>query len=170
VFTGKPVGQVEDDAWKKAGFGHAEKEAEDIEGGGAMAEGHDGGDDSPADHDAGDPESGAGAVEDDVSGDFEEEVAEKENAGAGSENGIGEPGNVVHGQFGEANVDAVDVGEDVTGEENGDESEGDLAVDEGGGHEGSWMKIKTKWNMGYWIRDMRDLRRKIKMRMEGATN
>ena len=102
-----------------------------------MAEGHQSRDDSPTDHDAGDPKAGSGAVEDDISGDFEEEVAKEEDAGAGSENGIGEPGDVVHGQFGKADVDPVDVGEDVTGEENGDESEGDLAVDERGGHGGS---------------------------------
>jgi len=137
VFAGEPVGQVQDDAWEKAGFGHAEKEAEDIEGGRTMAEGHDGGDDSPTDHDAGDPKAGSGAVEDDVAGDFEEEVAKEEDAGAGGKDGIREPGDAVHGQFGEANVDAVDVGEDVTGEEDGDESEGDLAVDEGRGHGGN---------------------------------
>jgi len=101
-----------------------------------MAESHQGRDDSPTDHDAGDPEPGSGAVEDDVAGDFEEEVAKEEDAGAGGKDGVREPGDVVHGQFGETDVDAVDVGEDVTGEENGDEPEGNLAVDEGGGHGG----------------------------------
>jgi hypothetical protein len=35
----------------------------------------------------------------------------------------------MHGQFGEADIDSVNVGEDVAGEENGDEPEGNLAID-----------------------------------------
>ena len=94
-----------------------------------MAEGHQGGDDSPADHDAGDPESGSRAVEDEVSRNLEEEVTEKEDAGSGGEDGIREPRNLMHGQFGEADIDSVYVGEDVAGEENGDQPEGNLAID-----------------------------------------
>ena len=99
-----------------------------------MAEGHEGGDDAPTDHDAADPESGPGAVKDDVAGDFKEEVAQKENAGAHGEDGVGKPGDVMHGQFGEADIDSVDVGQDVAGEKNGNQPEGDLAVDGGGRH------------------------------------
>jgi hypothetical protein len=94
-----------------------------------VAEGHQGGDDSPTDHDAGDPESGSRAVEDEVSRNLEKEVTEKENAGSGGENGIREPRNLMHGQFGEAYVDPVDISQDVTGKKDGDESEGDLSVD-----------------------------------------
>jgi len=129
VFAREPVGEIKDYAWEKAGLGHAEKKAEDVEGGDAVAEGHQGGDDSPTDHDAGDPESGSGAVEDEVSRNLEKEVTEKENAGSGCENGIREPRNLMHGQFGEADIDSVNVGEDVAGEEDGDEPEGNLAID-----------------------------------------
>jgi len=94
-----------------------------------VAEGHQGGDDSPTDHDAGDPESGSRAVEDEVSRNLEEEVTEKKNAGSGGKNGVREPRNLMHGQFGEAYVDPVYVGEDVAGEENGDQPEGNLAID-----------------------------------------
>ena len=129
VFPRKPIGQVKDDAGKKSGFGDAKKEAEDVEGGGAMAEGHQGGDNSPADHDAGDPESGSRPMKNEVSGNLEEKVTEKEDACSGGEDGIGEPRDLMHGQFGEADIDPVDIGQDVTGEENGDESESNLAVD-----------------------------------------
>ena len=40
------------------------------------------GDDAPGDEDAADPDAGADLVEDEVAGDFEEEVAEEEDAGA----------------------------------------------------------------------------------------
>ena len=94
-----------------------------------MAEGHQGGDDSPTDHDAGDPESGSRAVEDEVSRNLEEEVTEKEDSGSGSEDGIGEPRDLVHRQFGKADVDPVDISEDVTGKQDRDEPEGNLAID-----------------------------------------
>jgi len=129
VLSGEPIGQVKDDAGEKSGFGDAKKEAEDVEGGGAMAEGHQGGDNSPADHDAGNPESGSRPVKNEVSGNLEEKVTEKEDACSGGEDGIGEPRDLMHGQFGEADIDPVDIGQDVTGEENGDESESNLAVD-----------------------------------------
>ena len=128
VFAREPVGEVEDDAWEKAGFGHAEEKAEDVEGGDAVAEGHQRGDDSPADHDARDPEPGSRPVENEVSGNLKEKVTKKEDAGSGGEDGIGEPRDLVHRQFGEADVDPVDVGEDVAGEQNGDEPEGNLPV------------------------------------------
>ena len=129
VFPRKPIGQVKDDAGKKSGFGDAKKEAEDVEGGGAMAEGHQGGDNSPADHDAGDPESGSRPMKNEVSGNLEEKVTEKEDACSGGEDGIGEPRDLMHGQFGEADIDPVDIGQDVTRKEDGDESESNLAVD-----------------------------------------
>jgi hypothetical protein len=68
-------------------------------------------------------------VENEVSGNLEEKVTKEENASSSGEDGIREPGDIVHGQFRKANVDPVDIGQDVTGEENRDESEGNLAVD-----------------------------------------
>jgi len=132
VLAWEPIGQVKDDAGEKSGFGDAKKEAEDVEGGSAVAEGHQGGDNSPADHDAGDPESGSRPVENEVSGNLEEEVTEKEDAGSGGEDGIREPRDLMHGQFGEADIDPVDISQDVTRKEDGDEPEGDFAVDEAG--------------------------------------
>ncbi len=64
MFSGKPVGEVEDDPREKAGFGDTKEKAKEIEREGALAEGHEGGDDSPTDHNAGDPETGSGALED----------------------------------------------------------------------------------------------------------
>jgi len=97
MFSGKPVGEVEDDPRKKAGFGDAEEEAKKVEREGALAKSHEGGDDSPADHDAGDPEAGSGALEDEISRNLEEKVTEEEDARPCGEDGVGEPGYVVHG-------------------------------------------------------------------------
>jgi hypothetical protein len=68
-------------------------------------------------------------VEDEVSRNLEEEVTEKEDAGSRCKNGIREPRNLLHSQFGEADIDSVNVGEDIAGEEDGDEPEGNLAID-----------------------------------------
>ena len=135
VFTREPVGQIQDDTGKKARLSCTKKKTENVEGGGVVAEGHQGGDDSPADHDTGDPDSGSRAVENEVGRDFENKVTDEKDTRTCSKHGIGEPGDLVHRQFGEAYVDPVDISQDVTGEKDGDESEGDLAVDGGRGHE-----------------------------------
>ena len=120
VFAREPVGQIQDDAREKARLGYPKKETKNVEGGGVVAEGHQGGDDSPADHDTGDPESGSRAVENEVGRDFKNKVTDEKDARTCSKHGIGEPRNLMHGQFGEADIDSVYVGEDVAGEENGD--------------------------------------------------
>ena len=135
VFTREPVGQVQDDAREKARLGYTKKKTENVEGGGVVAEGHQGGDDSPADHDTGDPESGSRAVENEVGRDFENKVTDEKDACSCSKHGIGEPGNLAHREFGEAYIDSVDISQDIAGKEDRDESEGDLAVDGGRGHE-----------------------------------
>lgn len=129
VFAREPVGQVQDNAGEKARLGYPKEETKNVEGGGVVAEGHQGGDDSPADHDAGDPESGSRAVENEVGRDFKNKVTDKKYSCSCSKHGIGEPGNLAHREFGKANVDTVDISQDVTGEEDGNESEGDLSVD-----------------------------------------
>jgi len=131
VFAREPVGEVKDDAWEKARLGHAEEKAEDVEGGDAVADGHQGGDDSPTDHDAGDPEPGSRAVEDEVSRNFKNKVTDEKDTCTCGKHGIGEPGDLAHREFGKAYVDPVDISQDVTREEDGDESEGDLAIDGG---------------------------------------
>jgi hypothetical protein len=68
-------------------------------------------------------------VENEVSGNLEEKVTKKEYAGSGGEDGIGEPRDLVHRQFGEADVDPVDIGEDITGKEDRNDPEGNLTVD-----------------------------------------
>ena len=129
VFTREPVCQVQDNAGEKARLGYPKEETENVEGGGVVAEGHQGGDDSPADHDAGDPESCSRAVKNEVGRDFKNKVTDEKDACTCSKHGIGEPGNFAHREFGKAYVDSVDISQDVTGEEDGDESEGNLAVD-----------------------------------------
>lgn len=129
VFTREPVGQVQDNAGEKARLGYSKEKTENVEGGSVVAEGHQGGDDSPADHDTGDPESGSRAVQNEVRRNFKNKVTDEKNACSCGKHGIGEPGDLAHRKFGEANVNPVDISQDVTGEEDGDESEGNLAVD-----------------------------------------
>ena len=109
VFAREPVGQIQDDTREKACLGYPKKKTENVEGGGVVAEGHQGGDDSPADHDAGDPESGSRAVENEVGRDFKNKVTDEKDTRTCSKHGIGEPGNLAHREFGKAYVDPVDI-------------------------------------------------------------
>ena len=111
---GEPVGEVEDHAGEEAGFGDAEQA-------GAWCRTRPGradergaaGDDAPGDEDAADPDARADLVQDEVAGDFEEEVAEEEDAGAEAVDALRELEVAEHLQLGEADVDAIDVGDDV---------------------------------------------------------
>jgi len=153
VFTREPVGQVQDDAREKARLGYTKKKTENVEGGGVVAEGHQGGDDSPADHDAGDPESGSRTVQNEVGRDFKNKVTDEKDACTCSKHGIGEPGHLAHREFGKAYVDPVNISQDVTGEEDGDESEGDLAVDGGVSHKSrEECRVKVRMSEGMNVR------------------
>ncbi len=128
-----PIGEVEDDAGKKSGFGCAQQKSHDVKHGCAFQkhEGH--GDEAPEDHDAGDPDAGADAMEDEVAGDFKDEVADEEEAGAEAENAaedfIVNAEDSLEMEFGKADVDAVDVGDDVAEKKQGHEPETDAPGD-----------------------------------------
>ena len=68
-------------------------------------------------------------LQDDVAGDFEDEIAEEEHSGAESVDALAEVEVGEHLQLGEANVDAVDVGDDVAAKEDGKDAEGDFAIE-----------------------------------------
>src|SRR5664280_3822683 len=66
-------------------------------------------------------------VENEVRRHLEQEIAEKEDAGAEAEYGRRETQVLVHSQRREANVDAVDEGNEVEQHHEGNDAQGDLA-------------------------------------------
>ena len=69
--------------------------------------------------DAAYPDASADFVEDDVAGDFEDEIAQEEDASSEAVDALGELEVGEHLQLGEADVDAIDVRDDVAEEEDG---------------------------------------------------
>ena len=81
----KPVAQVQDDPWEKAGFGSAEQEAQDIETHRPLNKRHGARDDPPGEHDPGNPYPRTDAMQDEIRRHLEQEIADEENAGAETE-------------------------------------------------------------------------------------
>jgi len=150
VGVGNPVGEVEEDAGEESGFGEAEEETEGVEGPRAVDEHEADGDDAPGDHDAGDPAAGADALLDEVGGEFEEEVAQEKDGSAEGEDFFGEAGDAGDGdvfhhfEFGDGDIDAVDVVEEVAEDAEGDEA-AQAFVDDGGfvWHEGDYRGFRV---------------------------
>ncbi len=71
---------------------------------------------APADHDAGDPAPGAHALEDQVARNFEQAIAEEEQAGGQAVAGSAETEFALELRRDKADVDAIDVGDDVADE------------------------------------------------------
>src|SRR5260370_1804472 len=113
MICGEPVAEIEDDSREEAGFREAEQEPEDIEANRASGEGHRDRDQAPGDHDPADPEARSDIVQDDGGGHFEGEVAEEEDARAEAEHLRRQAHILVHGQRGEAYVDAIEKGYEV---------------------------------------------------------
>jgi hypothetical protein len=77
-------------------------------------EGERAGDDAPADHDAGDPDPRTDPLEEQVGRHLEQEVGDEEQPGAEPERRLVEPERLVHMQLGEADIDAIEIGNEVT--------------------------------------------------------
>src|ERR1700694_946693 len=107
MICGEPVAEIEDDSREESGVREAEHEPEDIEANRASGEGHRDRDQAPGDHDPTDPEARSDLVQDDRGGHFEGEVAEEEDARAEAERLRRQAYILVHGQRGEAYVDAI---------------------------------------------------------------
>src|SRR3977135_3957139 len=108
---------------KKPRLGYAEQYAEKIESvlvaepGGAGDSGderHGARQDSPAQHDTRDPFARAEAFEQQVGGNFEEEIGEEEDPGSEAERGRRQAKVTVHRQRGKAHIDAVEIGDEIT--------------------------------------------------------
>ena len=121
-----PVAEVIDDAGQEAGFGDAEQEAQHVEARSAPHEHHRDRQDAPRDHDARDPAARADAHEDQVARHLEQRVADEEDAGAEAVDGGAEAEVGVHLQRREADVDAVEPGDDVEQQQERQEPPPDL--------------------------------------------
>ena len=118
----EPQGQVIDDSGEEPRLRDAEEEAERVEHrlvrdaeprGDRADEGEEGGDDAPAQHDAGDPEPRAEPVQGEVGGHFQQEVGDEEQPRAEAVGRLRQAERRVHLQLGEADVHAVQVGDEI---------------------------------------------------------
>ena len=123
----EPIAEVQDDSGEEAGFREAEQKAEDTKADGAANKSSGDRDQAPGDHDAADPEARSDLVQDDGGGDFEGEVAGEEDARAEAEHPRRQANFVVHGEGGEAHVDAVEEGDEVEQHQEGNEAASDFA-------------------------------------------
>ena len=127
IFGRIPIGEIEDDAGEEAGLGDAEQEAQDVEAGHAAHQRHQRRDDAPGHHDAGDPAAGAELFQRQIARHLEDEIADEEDAGAPGEDQRRELQFGVHGQRGEAEIDAVEIGEEIGQHQERDQAPGDGA-------------------------------------------
>jgi hypothetical protein len=91
----------------------AEQEADDQEARGSRDKGSEARDNTPGDHDARDPDSRADFFQDQIARNLEQEITEEENSGAPAIDVGAEAQILVHGQCGDRDVAAVDIGDAV---------------------------------------------------------
>ena len=123
-----PVGEIKDDAGIEARLEGAEQEPQRVERGRGLREHHQDAGDPPADGDAGDGALRADPGQEEVARDFKQEIAEKENPGAKAVCGLAELEVVEHLELGEADIDAVDPGDDPQQREERNQAPGDPGV------------------------------------------
>ena len=109
----EPIGQVQDDAGKEAGLEGTEQEAQDIELQRRLHEHQNGRAKAPAHHDAEQRLARADLLQHQVARHLEDQVADEEDAGAESIGFVAEGKRLLHLQLGEADIDAVEEGDDV---------------------------------------------------------
>lgn len=129
----KPVGEVEDDSGEVASFGESEEKAKDIELGNVLDEAGESGEDSPGHDDACEPNASAEFVQQQVAGNFEQKVANEKDSGEQAELLGADAEVTVHGECGEADVDAVQEGDDIQNKDEGKDAK--LNLTDGGGFE-----------------------------------
>ncbi len=113
VLGRKPVGQIKDDAREKPGLGHAQKKTDRHERDRADRQRHAGGYDAPGDHDPANPPARPKPLQRQITGHFEQEITDEENAAAETEDGAGQANVLVHLQRRETGVGAVDVANQI---------------------------------------------------------
>ncbi|KAG0161844.1 hypothetical protein DFQ30_005315, partial [Apophysomyces sp. BC1015] len=82
---------------------------------------------APRDHDPRHPSACADAMQNDVAGDFHEEVRDEEEAGAQPVDGLGEMQILGHPQLGEADIDPIQICNHITQQQEGKDPPSDLS-------------------------------------------
>jgi hypothetical protein len=113
------VCKVDNRAGKKARLHQPQQKPHRVKPGWRCRPGGQRGDDAPGNHDAADPLTGAPFFDSQRPGDFQQKISQEENSRAGADDVVIErrqiPG---HRQLGQRDIDAVDVGDDVTAQQN----------------------------------------------------
>jgi hypothetical protein len=125
----KPIGEIEieNDAREETGLGDAEQKPQGIEARRAGDEAHGGRHQAPADHDARDPDARAEFVQSEIARNLEEDIAHEKDAGAEAEDLRREAEIFIHGERGEADIDAVEEIDRVAEDEKRDQAPARLA-------------------------------------------
>jgi hypothetical protein len=107
---------------KKPASAMPSQKAHEVEAALAADQRHRRGDQPPADHDARDPDARAESLEREIARDLEQDVADKEDAGPGAEDGRREAEIRVHGERGEADIHSVEEVHHIAEAEKGKEA------------------------------------------------
>ncbi len=125
--VGKPVGEIEDDAGKEPGLGDAQQKPHGGEAPRPDAEGGEAREQAPGQHDPRDPQPRADFLEDDVARHLEDDIAPEEGARRHAVDGGIEPQLLVHGEGGKADIDAVEITQEICEERDRQDAPIDLA-------------------------------------------
>ena len=109
----EPLRQVEEKTGEESGLGRPEDEPQRVEAPRAADEHHRRRRDPPRDHDARDPEPDADAHQQQIAGDLEDRVGNEKQPGAEAVHSGAEAEIAVHRQRREADVDPIEIGDDV---------------------------------------------------------
>src|ERR1043166_2411923 len=109
----EPVSKIQDDPGEKPGLSHPQQKPDYIQLRRAVHQAAQHGYRSPTHQDAGNPQARAHVVQNEVARYFKQEVTAEENSGQKPELGAGDTQFLVHGERREADVDPVQVSNDV---------------------------------------------------------
>ncbi|MNZ88501.1 hypothetical protein D3C78_1073960 [compost metagenome] len=124
----EPAVDVNQDAREEPGLGHAKEQAQGVEPFGIGDQQHARGEQAPEHHQGRNPAPRADALQHQVAGYAEQRIGDEEQAGAEAVDGVADVQVDTHLQLGEADVDAVQVGEHVADQQDRHQSPGDLAM------------------------------------------
>ena len=124
----EPVSQIKNDAWKKTSLGKSKQEPHGIKRGDGIHEKSCSGDNSPGDHDAGNPQTCADLFQQQIAGYLEDQITKEKNARSKALNRVAERQIVLHLQLGEAHIDTIEIGGDVTNKEQRQQTQRDLGI------------------------------------------
>ena len=110
----EPGGEVENDPGKETGFSDANQKTQQVEAHGRFDKHHGCRQQAPSHHDPGNPAPGAEFVQRDIAGDLEHQVTDEEHPGPQPVDRFTELQVIEHLQLGEADIDPVQISDQVT--------------------------------------------------------